>query len=512
MKDLAKSNKNLPQEKKLIISLSGGGFRAMLFHFGALLYLKKSKMFNHICEINSVSGGSLLCGTLLHHWNSLSLNDSNNEWFTVFKKIKKISQINLRGLYLNRKLILLNTNIIEKKYNEILFDNKTVLIKELNDVPKFRILCTNLKYADICFFSNKEYVYYKNTSTNEKDTKLRISTPIGNFTMNDAILCSSLHPLLLKTKDIDSSSFRKRESELNFSEIHPLQDGGIFDNLGVNVVFLEQTYSADKTDKSLELILDPNKILLVSDAESKIDWTQPKKMGVLRRLKRSIDVSMSLTSRLLNDLLIEKNSNILISKNTNSTLKNIRTDLNSFCNEEIYLLIRHGYEKTQQTMETSYPLLKKSDFRQTKQLFELIRKDLCISEDLNNKSVATLAENDFSSVLNKQSKKWGILFQDWPMIGGLSLSTFIFIIFITIITLYTLNPFDTPKTSDADRMSLRKASLTILKNKNQEKIISTLKEIAPSCNLKETKKLDPERCINSLDNEKLREIIESIAR
>lgn len=52
----------------LSLALSGGGFRATLFHLGVIRHLYEQKTLHHVTKIASVSGGSILAAHLVLHW------------------------------------------------------------------------------------------------------------------------------------------------------------------------------------------------------------------------------------------------------------------------------------------------------------------------------------------------------------------------------------------------------------------------------------------------------------
>src|SRR6185312_913974 len=54
------------------IALSGGGFRAMLFHAGALARMNELGLLSKAMRISSVSGGSIISGYLAMKWAELS--------------------------------------------------------------------------------------------------------------------------------------------------------------------------------------------------------------------------------------------------------------------------------------------------------------------------------------------------------------------------------------------------------------------------------------------------------
>lgn len=54
---------------KIALCLSGGGFRALLFHLGVIRYLAGAGYLKDVVRIDAVSGGSVLAAHLVLHWN-----------------------------------------------------------------------------------------------------------------------------------------------------------------------------------------------------------------------------------------------------------------------------------------------------------------------------------------------------------------------------------------------------------------------------------------------------------
>ncbi len=67
-----------PSEIKLeagtALCLSGGGYRAMLFHLGVLWRLYEARLLQDVQRISSVSGGSITAGVLALKWRQLSFD------------------------------------------------------------------------------------------------------------------------------------------------------------------------------------------------------------------------------------------------------------------------------------------------------------------------------------------------------------------------------------------------------------------------------------------------------
>ena len=63
---------NKPPEPTAALCLSGGGYRAMVFHIGVLWRLYETGLLQNIKRISSVSGGSITAGQLALDWRNLS--------------------------------------------------------------------------------------------------------------------------------------------------------------------------------------------------------------------------------------------------------------------------------------------------------------------------------------------------------------------------------------------------------------------------------------------------------
>src|SRR5208337_4186385 len=58
----------------IALCLSGGGYRAMLFHLGTLWRLNELQYLPRLDRISSVSGGSITSGVLAMNWKNLQFN------------------------------------------------------------------------------------------------------------------------------------------------------------------------------------------------------------------------------------------------------------------------------------------------------------------------------------------------------------------------------------------------------------------------------------------------------
>src|SRR5712691_5692812 len=61
-------------EPGIALCLSGGGYRAMLFHVGALWRLNEAGYLSRLDRVSSVSGGSVTAGVLAMNWSQLAFD------------------------------------------------------------------------------------------------------------------------------------------------------------------------------------------------------------------------------------------------------------------------------------------------------------------------------------------------------------------------------------------------------------------------------------------------------
>lgn len=67
-------DQNAPAPSGIALHLSGGGYRAMVFHLGALWRLNELGYLPTLARISSISGGSITAGTLGLKWTRLQFD------------------------------------------------------------------------------------------------------------------------------------------------------------------------------------------------------------------------------------------------------------------------------------------------------------------------------------------------------------------------------------------------------------------------------------------------------
>ncbi|MGD8912512.1 MAG: patatin-like phospholipase family protein [Candidatus Thiodiazotropha sp.] len=247
-------------EEGIALCLSGGGYRAMLFHVGTLWRLNELGILSKLTRISSVSGGSITAGVLGLNWSQLAFDSEGvGQGFNtaVTDPIRKLA-----GKTIDRGSILggiFSTDSIGEKvtnaYRKYLFGEHT--LQDLPDYPRFVINATNVQSGALWRFM-KPYMRDYRVGEVKKPMVL----------LAQAIAASSAFPPFLSPVELEleSSDFTPNSGDdlqrPPYTTDVVLSDGGVYDNLG-----LETAYKRYKT-------------ILVSDAggklkpeeEPKSDW------------------------------------------------------------------------------------------------------------------------------------------------------------------------------------------------------------------------------------------------
>lgn len=148
-----------PLEKGIGLALSGGGFRAMLFHAGALLRLNELGLLAKVNRISSVSGGSIAAGYLSLIWKRLGAPERGT--YPQFKQIyvEEIlafshQTIDISGILTGLFPWTSAAEQIAASYDKDLFHEAK--LQALPDQPQFIFCATNLQTA-VNFRFSKAY-------------------------------------------------------------------------------------------------------------------------------------------------------------------------------------------------------------------------------------------------------------------------------------------------------------------------------------------------------------------
>lgn len=81
---------------KLMLALSGGGFRATIFHLGVIRFLRDADLLKDVVAISSVSGGSITAAHLVLNWSDYL--GPHDKFMKQQTKLQSFTQFGLRNV------------------------------------------------------------------------------------------------------------------------------------------------------------------------------------------------------------------------------------------------------------------------------------------------------------------------------------------------------------------------------------------------------------------------------
>lgn len=331
----------------LALALSGGGFRATLFHCGALWRLNELGYLPKLDRVSSVSGGSITAGLLGLRWARLqrarwtrdALIDELITPMRTFCEQSIDAPSILEGVLLPGKSV---SDVLADAYRRHLYGEAT--LQDLpDDPPRFVFNSTNLA-TGVDFRFSKPYC---------GDYRIGLIRK-PRFEIALAVAASSAFPPFLSPVVLtpDPAAFRKTPGadlydQRGYRERLLLTDGGAYDNLALETVWRRM------------------KTLLVSDAGAPFHYEAAQGRDWLRQALRTLDIATSqaraLRKRALVDLYTRRQrtgaywgimrpldryrarKTLPVPAERTEQLARIRTRLNPFTPDEQESLINWGY-------------------------------------------------------------------------------------------------------------------------------------------------------------------------
>ena len=345
-------------QKAIGLALSGGGFRATLYHLGLVRFLRDAGILRDVSHITSVSGGSIMAAHLALNWNRYT--GSENDFDEAAAQLLAFIRLDVRNrilrrfplslpLRLPRRLIglsnrkLRRTGLLEYHYERYLYGDRSLF--ELPETPQLHILATNLSEGRLSAF-NREGLW---NIRRESRSGFRIEhVSVGLATVPMAVTASSAFPgffppILLTEKEVGATSGTFGRQSFT--------DGGVYDNLGVRMFhFLAKSDGGEQRRWDAVIVSDVGKPFQVQSSVEDV--------GLVRTSMRASDILMDRVWQLesetfrdsagfvfarITDIVDPKEDPTAPHPEIQRQLPNIRTDLDRFAPLEIANLIRHGY-------------------------------------------------------------------------------------------------------------------------------------------------------------------------
>jgi NTE family protein len=331
----------------LALALSGGGFRAALFHLGALRSLNEHGVLSRVSTISSVSGGSILSAHLAARvvpWPEPGAVHPDWE-MSVARPFREFTKRNLRTWPIVRRYLPpwnifrggVQANTLAARYRLL----NAAKLSELPVIPRFVFCATDLVFGVNWIFERDRV----------GDYEAGYGEP-GNLTVADAVAASSSFPPVFQPVPIGRrvqltrvGRFPRGPRRDHYLRRLSLTDGGVYDNMGLEPVWLSHG------------------VVLVSDGGAVFSFQSNR--TPLRRLIRYSGILGDQAGRLRRRWLMTRfNQRTLYgafwsisslvdhydpgaegysSDVTRNFISRVRTDMDSFTDSEIKILENHGY-------------------------------------------------------------------------------------------------------------------------------------------------------------------------
>ena len=346
--------------KKIGLALSGGGFRASLYHLGLIRFLRDADILQNITHITSVSGGSIVAAHLVLNWGRYS--GSASEFEGAATELLNFVRLDVRNRILrrfaaglairwgrrllgrsNRKLT--RSGLLEYHYQQYLYGDTSLF--ELPTSPQLHILATNLSEGCLVSFNRDGLLVMRRR---RPGNSIRVDqTRASLATVPMAVTASSAFPGFFPPVELTGHDVGASEGEFGRQAF---TDGGVFDNLGVRMFhYLEQAQFAEDFTLDGVLISDVGKPIAIQSQLQKAG-------GLIRTGIRSSDILMDRVWQLetetfkatpnfvfarIVDIVEPEEDPTALHPEVQRQLPSIRTDLDRFSLLEISTLVRHGY-------------------------------------------------------------------------------------------------------------------------------------------------------------------------
>lgn len=219
------------------LALSGGGYRAMLFHVGAVWRLNELGRVRDLKRISSVSGGSLFAGRLAVGWKDLSFDANGVATNYIQAVAEPVMELATKLIDVPAALSRLNPFSGPALHAAAAYKKHLVGEASLQDLsdqgPRFVFNATHLATGTSWRFS-KPYM-----GTYRVGLVQSPKVPVAIAMAASAAFPPVLSPLRL---NLDPDAVQKtRGADLHDNEklrkLAVLSDGGVYDNLGLETVW-----------------------------------------------------------------------------------------------------------------------------------------------------------------------------------------------------------------------------------------------------------------------------------
>lgn len=216
------------------LCLSGGGYRAMLFHVGAVYRMNELGLLPKIKRISSVSGGALTAAALAAGWSELTFDGQGratnlDEVFWAPQRALASESIDIVAAL--GGFLPFNSAARETVTSYEQHLTRRLMLADLPTRPQFVFNATNL-------MTGSNFSFYRDHLYDWRVGRIRSR----KFSLAEAVAASASFPPFLSPLDIDFSGAKVETSAISYltgvvQHRATLADGGVYDNLGTEPVW-----------------------------------------------------------------------------------------------------------------------------------------------------------------------------------------------------------------------------------------------------------------------------------
>jgi predicted acylesterase/phospholipase RssA len=337
------------------LALSGGGFRATLYHLGVIRYLRDSGSLPLIGDIAAVSGGSIVAAHLVLNWDRY--NGTDAEFAEAAGEVIRFVQHDVRNRIVRRLPLLFPIRLVgkltgwsaanftpnallEKYYRTFLYGDRRLF--ELPEQPALHMLATNVSDGVMAVF-NREGLHIQKRERGETDPFRHIAGQTA--TLAKVVSASSAFPGFFPPVEITARDLGVHEGQF---PTESFTDGGVYDNLGIRGF----AWLTDQHGRSYHRVI-------VSDAGKPFQILGNAPLGFIAQSIRATDILWDRVWQLERENFGDQNGFHFLPVThvvdahedphgvhpvVQAEVSGIRTDLDRFNDLEVNALVAHGYE------------------------------------------------------------------------------------------------------------------------------------------------------------------------
>lgn len=359
------------------LCLSGGGFRAAIFHLGSLRRLNELAVLSRLRSVSSASGGSITLGVLATRWSQLKPDiDGRFQGFdeTLASPLRRFCSKNLINRMLFRRWInpkalwlalagrwSLTRVMADELENQLQLG---VNLGDLPDSPVFTFCACNLITGVNWIFRAGQMGDYRVGYMDSGDVS------VGRAAAASAAFPVGFPPLAVKVADPDSFAGGDAECPAEAKNKVLLTDGGVYDNMATEPIWKNHEY------------------VFVSDAGQPLGLNPGQGTSLLKSLERCVYVMLNQGQALRRRTLMKEFTDGLVKgaywgiatdytdygsmppvpyvRDAHRILNGVRIDFDNLTEGEMCCLENHGYLLTECAIRRyvpSVPGLKDAGFR-----------------------------------------------------------------------------------------------------------------------------------------------------